>query len=554
MKKGLLFIVFLLLCLTTATVFAEEKTLTAVLSGSDILSLDPSILGEVQARQVAHEIYGGLVFMDEETNEVYPHLAKSWDISEDGTVYTFHLRDDVPWVKYDPKTGEINKTDRVVTAEDFRYGFIRTLEPSIASQYAYLDAWNIAGAAEYNNGGGDPSVIGVKALDEFTLEVKLIQPAAYNIAIIGMSMNYAQPAWAIEEYGDKWTEAGNIETYGPYTLKEWIHDDRITLLKNPYYPGTEGVHQANIDTLSLLFRDSAAAMSEYEAGNIDWVEVPSADIERVQNDSELSKEFVTSERACSEYYILNTKSEFTDDLRVRKALSYSINRQDLVDYVTKTGEQPAKTQIHPSLPGAPDIDKLAGPIYDPDFAREQLNDYLTEKGLKAEDIVLTLQFNSNTKVQMVAEACQQMWKDELGITVNVEAIESKVYWALTDTPELSQIARISWCPDYFDSTNFIRDAFRTGGMNNEIDENGQPYGGVRWYNEEFDKLVDAAAAEIDNDKRIEMYTRAEEIIGQEDVVFIPLYYFSYAGLTKPYVSRTYSVGGVQAYEKWDITK
>lgn len=539
---------------TDGTPAAESKVLTVVNGPTDINSLDPSILEDVTARQVANEIFGGLTFVDEVTSEVQPNLARDWDISEDGRVYTFHLRDDVPWVKYNPATGEVEKTGRMVNAEDFRKAMIRTLKPETASAYAYLIAWNVEGAKDFNEGvTTDEDTVGIKVLDEYTLEITFLQPAAFNVSIAGMSMNYAQPSWVIEAYEDQWTDPANIETYGPFALKEWIHDDRIVLVKNPFYPGTEGVPAAKIDVLVMLFREASAAMAEYEAGNVDWVAVPTSEIERVQTDPVLGQEFTTSPRACTMYYLLNTMSPFTDDLRIRKALTYSVDRQALVDYVTKAGEVPARTMIHPSLAGAPDPEKFnLGPTLDVEFAKAQLDEYLTEKGLTVNDIDITLGFNSSELNQEIAEAVQQMWKTNLGIQVQLQSIEAKVYWAMVDSPDMPQVARLGWCPVYYDADYFIRSAFRSGGMNNEVDEFGNPSGGVRWLNEEFDSLVDQAAAELDDATRQELYARAEEIISTEDVVFIPLYHYSSPALTKPYVTRTFSVGGVEAYEKWDI--
>ncbi len=555
MKKLVVFLLIAICVLTNAAVFADgDKVLTVIDGEADLFSIDPSTLEDTSTRQAVIAIFGGLTTVEEETSEVLPNLAESWDVSEDGCVYTFHIQQGIPWVKYDTAAGQVVETGHYVTANDIYYGIMRTLKPETASPFAYLDAWMITGASDFNNGTGDAENVGIKVIDDYTLELHFVQPAAYNLSIAGMSMNYAQPGWIVDECGDKWTDVENLASFGPFTMTEWIHDDRISFVKNPFYPGTAGVPTAKVDKLDMLFRGQAAAMAEYEAGNVDWVEVAPSDIDRIKADPVLSAEFSSTNRACTEYYLLNCMSEFTDDLRIRKALSYSVNREDLVEYVTKSGEVPAKMMIHPSLAGAPIEDELAGPIYDPDFAREQLNDYLSEKGLQAADIEITISYNSNEKAKSVAEAVQQMWTDDLGITVNVEGMESKVYWATVDSPDMAQVARLGWCPDYFDSTNFIRDAFRSGGMNNETDENGNPIGGVRWYNAEFDALVDEAAAELDNAKRMELYKRAEEIIGQEDVVFIPLYHYSYVALTKPNIERTFSVGGVQTYEKWDVTE
>ena len=150
--------------------------------------------------------------------------------------------------------------------------------------------------------------------------------------------------------------------------------------------------------------------------------------------------------------------------------------------------------------------RILDPTYDPEFAKAQLDEYLAEKGITAADVDLTMGFNSDQVNQNVAEAVQQMWKDVLGIEVQLQSIEAKVYWAQLDTVDMPQIARMGWCPVYFDADYFIKSAFKTGGMNNEVDEAGNPSGGVRWTNPEFDAIVDQAAAELDEAKRKELYT------------------------------------------------
>ncbi len=531
------------------------KTLIVVNGPTDVTSLDPSILEDARSRQIANEIYGGFNYVDEVTSEAVPNIAKSWDISSDGTVYTFHLRDDIPWVKYNSTTGEVEKTDHMVTAQDFRYAMLRTLTPKIASPFAYVNAWKIAGADAFNKGTTtDENSVGVKIIDDYTLEVTFLQAAAYDAAIAGMSMNNAEPSWVIDQYSDQWTEPQNIVSYGPYALSEWTHDDHITLVKNPFFPGTEGVPQAKIDTVKLLFLDNGPALAAYEAGTVDWTVVASTDIDRVKSDPVLADQFKTSPRACTGYYMLNTMSSFTDDVRIRKALSYSIDRESIVNYVTKGGETPASMMINPALAGAPDPAKYQGPTFDQEFAKAQLQDYLDETGKTVDDIDITLGFYTSDLNQQIAQAVQQMWKQNLGIDVKLQSIETKVYYAQVDTPDMPQVAALAWCPDYFDADNFISGAFHSGGMNNEVDQNGNPSGGIRWKNPEFDQLVDEAASELDNSKRQELYAQAESIIGTQDVVFIPLYYYSFASLTKPYVTRTYSVSGVEAYEKWDVSK
>ncbi len=188
----------------------------------------------------------------------------------------------MPWVEYDSTTGAVvtvkdcDGNDRKVTADDFEYGILRTLKPETASDYAYVLSFAIKGAADYNSGTvTDTATVGVKAVDPTTLEVTFNEPAAYNANIIGLWMANAQPKWLIEgddcteARGDRWTETGFFQGYGPYTLKEWIHDASITLIKNPFWPGTDAIPAAKIDEITWSMLDDVPAFAEYEAGNLD---------------------------------------------------------------------------------------------------------------------------------------------------------------------------------------------------------------------------------------------------------------------------------------------
>jgi len=547
----------------TAVPPAGPKEVFLTFGYGDVPTLDPSLSTDTSSVQIVSELTVGLTRPDDETSELAPGLAKSWDMSADGLTYAFHLLDDVPWVRWNGKevvkVQDCEGNDRMVTAYDFEYAILRTLKPETASDYAYVLAFAIAGADAFNSGEiTDTATVGVKAIDATTLEMTFKEPAAYNTNIAGMWVAHAEPSWVIdgddctEARGDRWSEPGINQSYGPYALKEWIHDSSITLVKNPFWAGTPTAPQAKIDEVTWYMLDAVPAFAEYEAGNLDSTQVPLADMDRVKADPVLSKELNIAPDTCTYFYGFNTKALVVDDARVRRALSMAVDRQSLIDNVLKGGQEPAQWFTRPGLAGAPTMADHPdlGIKYDPAAAKTELDAYLAEKGLTADQLDLTLMFNTSSGHQKIAEAIQQMWKANLGVDVKLTNQEWKVYLKTIREPEgTPQIWRLGWCQDYPDANNFIREVFAKGGS-----DNPSAGGGVNWENPTFEDIVAKAALELDPAKRVEMYAQAEEILVSTDAVMIPIYWYTMVNVTKPYLQRTYGLGGQSYIEKWDITK
>jgi oligopeptide transport system substrate-binding protein len=527
----------------------------------DVPTIDPNLATDTTSVQIDMMAFPGITVLDEETSQEYAGMAEKWDVSADGLVYTFHLRNNIPWVKWDGAKKEVVKVqdcegnDRLVTAKDFEFGILRALDPATASDYAYVLTFAIAGSADYNAGvTTDTTTVGVKAIDDFTLEITFMEDVAYNTNIIGLWTAAPVPQWLIngddctEARGDRWTEPGFFQSYGPYTMKEWIHDSTISIVKNPFWPGIEALPVPKIDEVNFIMLDAAPAFAEYEAGNIDAAAVPQADIDRVKADPEMSKELVIAGVTCTYYYGFNTKAPFVDDVRVRRALSEALDRQGLVDNVLKGGQQPAQWFSRPGIAAAPTMESHPdlGVKYNPDDAKKLMDEYLAEKGITAADVDITLMFNTSSGHQTIAEAIQQMWKENLGIDVKLTNQEWKVYLNTIKSPETPQIYRLGWCQDYPDANNFIREVFITGGSANPGD------GGVNYSNPEWEELLLKAAVEKDPAKRLEMYAQAEQTLCYDDAVIIPIYWYTRVTTTKPYIKRTFGVGGQENFTKWEI--
>jgi oligopeptide transport system substrate-binding protein len=284
--------------------------------------------------------------------------------------------------------------------------------------------------------------------------------------------------------------------------------------------------------------------------------VPLADMDRVKADPVLSQELRIAPALSSYYYGINTTAPVVDDVRVRRALSLAVDRQSLIDNVTKGGQEPAGWFCRPGLVACPTRDEYPdlGVSFDPEQAQALFQEYLDEVGKTAEEIEITLMFNTNEGNQRIAETVAGMWTEVLGLTVNITNQEWKVFLQTVKGADTPQVYRSGWNLDYPDANNFTREVVASGGNDNPVDADGNPAGGLFWYNQEFEDLVAQAAVEQDPDARKDLYAQAEQILVWEDAAVIPLYWYTAVSVTKPYVTRTYSNTGAQHIEKWDINK
>jgi oligopeptide transport system substrate-binding protein len=530
-----------------------EETLVYNLGLGDVPTLDPALATDNPSLTASSELFIGLTSLDE-TGAVQPGMATEWSVSKDGLVYTFKLRDDVSWVKYNNATGQVEQVmndedqPRLVTANDFVYGIKRTLDPATASQYAYVN-WVIKNAQAVNGGADDAEQnplygqldeIGVRVIDDFTLEIMLVEPSAFFPSIASMWINWAQPQWLIAEKGDRWIEGGILHSYGPFALKSWQHDVELTLMANSFWPGTEANPKPQIKYIHFTLLDQSSAFANYEADLSDVVEVPLTDLDRVRTDPVLSKELSLTADACTGYIGFNVNKPPFDDVNIRRAFSWAIDRTALVDNVVKSG-QPARWFIRPGLTAAPDLktDYFGAPLT---ANIVEAKKFLAESSYGSANALpeITLMLPPRDDWVQAAEVIQQMWQDNLGVQVNLVTQERKVFFdtLATDPP---QVWRLGWCMDYPDADNFAQ-VFRSD----------SPLNNPKWSNATYDQLIDAAARETDAAKRKALYIQAEKILIEEDAVIAPLIWESKVELTKPRVDRTY--GLLTPLEKWSLKK
>ncbi len=532
--------------------------------GTEPPTLDPALASDNVSVDITYNLFSGLTRPDPVTGELTPGLATDWSVSDDGLVWTFNMRDDIPWVEYDPLTGEFSNVtddegnDRYVNANDVVYGVKRTIDPATASDYAYV-LYAIENAAAVNSGeeGFTIDDVGVAALDDTTVQFTLEAPAAYFPSIAGMWVAYPQPQWLIEsDLGDRWTEAGIINTYGPYGLEEWIHGGTLTLVKNPLYPDADSVQIERVEGTMISEQSTAFAM--YENNELDTVEVPLPEMDRVQSDPMLSEELYIAPQACTYYYGFNNQKAPMDDVRVRRALSQAIDRQSLIDNVLKGGQVPATSFAPPGIFGAPEPGTV-GLGYDPEAAQASLQEYLDEMGMTVEDfnaLGVTLMHNTSESHAQIAAAIQQMWADNLGIEVNVENQEWAVYLDTinADTPieEAPHVFRLGWCADYADENNWVHEVFNAQEGANRLRRNCTDPNCGDATASEFDEITKQAQLETDPAVRAELYAQAEEILAVEETAYAPIYHYTFVRTTKPWLTRNYPSIGGNDFFNWTI--
>ncbi len=510
--------------------------------GTEPPTLDPQLATDTTSVDVDSALFLGLTGTDPKTSEVIPELATEWSVSGDGLVWTFKLRNDVNWVSYDPATKKATE-ERKVTAHDVEYGVKRCINPETASDYAYV-LYIIKNGEAVNSGEStDLGSIGVKAIDDTTVEFTLEQPAGYFPSIASMWVAFATPKEVIDAHGDKWTEAGNMWSNGAYLLDTWEHDNKLVLVKNPYYYGAKDVTLETINCVMVTEASTAFAM--YENGELDVADVPLEDIDRVKADPELSKELYIAPRLCTYYYGFNVTKTPTDNVLVRKALSYAVDRQKLIDTVLKGGQKPANSFACPGIFGSPwDNPDYKGPHFDADLARS----YLAEAGYPggAGFPEMTLMFNTSESHQKIAQFIQAGWKEHLGVDIKMANQEWGVYLD-TLTEDSPQVWRLGWCADYTDQNNWVHEVF-----NPRVGANRAKWSVDDPAAIEFMSLTEGAAAETDPEKRKEMYLRAETILCEEFVTTIPIYFYTRVVCTKPYVERLYPPLGGQDWHLWKV--
>jgi len=523
----------------------------------DIPTLDPSTASDVPSVQIITELFPELYRLDEVDVVVEPGVADA-TVSEDGLVYTFKIKPGIHWVRYNAETDAVEEVldadghPIALTADNFKYTMIRTLDPLVASDYGYVLAPWVVGGAELNSLASDAETfdadrqaaidaIGINVIDDATLEVHVTQDSAAIASVLGMWIATGTPGWLIDEVGDVWIEPENIATYGPFALKSWNHGQDLTLIKNPFWEGTDTIPAAKLDEVVFQFLDNDPQFTAFEAGSLQVSEVAPSAIPRIKADPTLSAEYNAAPGSCTYYYGFNVSKPPFNDARVVRAFGASIDRQAIIDNILLAGQLPAGMFVLPSMQAAPNQEDYPDQVisYDPEYAKAQLDEYLTETGMTADQIAPSLLFNNNATHQAIAEAVQAMWSETLGVNVTLAAQEFGVY---LDSRRDADIFRAAWCFDYPDSNNWYYDVFHSS-----VDPDNH------FANAEYDAIVEEAGSAATVEERTALYAQADALLTNTAASITPIYYYVTQDMTAPGVERTHSNIGREYYEKWDYS-
>lgn len=485
---------------------AQENTLNLAIA-SEPPTIDPALATDTTSGAIIDNVFEGLTDVTPE-GEVIPALAESWDVSEDGLVYTFHLRDNAQWTNGDP-----------VVAEDFVYGWMRVLNPETLSQRAEF-MYSIEGAEAYNTGEGDAEDVAIQALDDYTFEVTLRSPTAYFDELVAM-YTFLPVNPGVVDNNANWASdlSEDYVTNGPFVLSEWAHQSHLVLDKNDQYWDQDNV---SLETVNIQIIESQATQStEFMAGSLDYLGSPYGDISLDMIDVFRDEGILQTQPISAIYwYTINTTDPITQNVNIRKALGYAIDRQNIVDNITKGGQIPALGYVPTVIPG---FEEDRGYFEDGDFdtAREYLEIGMEELGLSdPSEITINISINTSEAHSVIAQDIQEKWAQELGINATIDNTEWQVYLDKLTVLDY-QVGRIGWTGKYNDATTYL-DNYRTAEAGNND---------TGWESEEYKDLLDQAAFELDPDARLELLLEAEAVM-MEDMPMIPIYYYSNAFVQK----------------------
>ncbi|WP_054740374.1 peptide ABC transporter substrate-binding protein [Cellulosilyticum ruminicola] len=496
---------------TAVSANAGDLKIAKLISGGEPGSLHPALSQGTHESIILDHIFEGLMKRDENSETVYG-MAESHTVSEDGLTYTFKIRPDVKWSNGDP-----------VTAKDFEVAWKYVLDPDTGSNYAF-QLYYLEGAEEYNTGKGSVDEVGVKALDDTTLEVKLKLPTSYFLQLCAFYTYYPVNSKLQEEQGSEWSHNGDtFVSNGPFSVKAWNHDESVELVKNEEYYNKDAV---KLDGVTFyISEDLNTQWQMYQNGEIDINYDLPADVLgqlNAQNDPELK---IVPELA-NYFYRFNTQEKPFNNVKVRKALSMAVDRQLIIDEVTQGGQIPAYAVVPGNIPDADetvDFRENGGDFIKEDVeeAQKLLAEGLAEEGMSSLDF--TILYNTHENHKKVAEAIQQMWNENLGVNVSLENVEMKVKVDREHKLDYD-VSRAGWVGDYIDPNTFL-DMYTSWSSQND----------TGWTSDKYDELITKASAEIDPVARMGYLHEAEALI-MEDMPIMPLYFYTRGITTKPYLT------------------
>ncbi|MBT8460551.1 MAG: peptide ABC transporter substrate-binding protein [Boseongicola sp.] len=482
---------------TTGEALAEDQTFTyRVLDEHS--SVDPQVVEDVTGAEIVRDLFEGLMNQDEDGNLV-PGVATGFTTNDDKTVYTFTLRDGAKWSNGDP-----------VVAGDFVYAWQRAVDPELSSPYAwYMEITAIENAAEIIGGNAPITDLGVRAIDDSTLEVTLSAPLPYFATMTTHATMFPAPRSVIEAHGSEWTKPENIVSNGAYVLTEHLPNERSVRTRNPMYWDNENTILEQV--VALVINDENVALTRYMAGELDRTEVPAGQFPRLK--AENPEEAISFPRLCNYYYTFNLSEDGPEefkDVRVRKALAMAVDRKIIVENVL-AGGQPEAYSFTPSA--VADFEPPASEMASMTQAERdaKAKELLAEAGFGPDNpLKFNMIYNTSESHKKIAVAMSQMWKQKLGVEAELGNMEWKVFLETRGNQDF-ELARGAWCGDYNEASTFL-----------DLLTSPSGYNDGKFSSAEIDSLMTQARTASETS---DLYTRVEAIIAQEQPV-IPIYHYA----------------------------
>lgn len=484
-----------------ATATFTPKTVDAAKTISLNAGMEPTGLNTLTSTysiefSLFEHMYENLVTLDDDDNTV-PGAAESWDYDEDTLTYTFHLRKDGVWTNGDP-----------VTAKDFEFAWSQALNPDVASDYAYF-LYFIKNAEKYFNGEVAWDEVGVKVVDDYTLEVTLEQPTPYALFLFSFGTLAPINQRFYEAVGaDLYsTEAQYFCTNGPFALTEWSHNDKIVMQKNDAWHGAADVEVEEIDW--KIITDANAALSSFLAGDLDMVGLGTGELIKQATAAGATIQSYTD--GTSFYIYFNNNDQYLSNVNLRRALFNAIDEQKEIDTVWQNDNEPMTSFTAPGVSAtdgtsfAGKVGELYAPSRDQEKAKEYLATALSELGCTVDELSAHLSIDCGDSATSIAEASfyQEQWRQVLGIEVTVNSMITKQGSQNRKTGNYV-MSVTGWGPDYNDPNTFL-DLWVTDGGNNQ----------TGFSNERYDELIDLASKETDLEKRESYFIECEQIIADQ---------------------------------------
>ncbi len=479
-------------------------------NGAEVQTLDPHKAEGIPAYNILRDLYEGLT-IEAPDGKVIPGTAESWEVSEDGKTYVFHIRKNARWSNGDP-----------VTAHDFVYGLRRSVDPATASKYSLILA-PILNAEDVIAGKQPVENLGVKALDDYTLEIRLKSSTPYLLGLLNHSSTYPVHKASVEQYGDQFSRPGKLVSNGAYVLKEWVVQSHVKLEHNPNYWDNANTI---IDTVYFYpIEDQSTELKRYRAGEIDRTEdVPSQQIKWIKKN--LADELQVAPYLGSYYFGFNlTRPPFKDNPKLRRALSMAIDREIITKHITGLGEKPLYSWVPPGINGY-EAARLDYADWPQKKRVEEARRLYKEAGYsKSKPLTVEIRYNTSENHKKIAIAIAAMWKQALGVKTKLVNEEWKVFLENRKQKQVTQVFRSGWIADYNDPYSFMEILLSNHGLNDS-----------GYVNPEYDELLHQASMENDPKKRFELMRQAEALVLRDHPV-IPIYSYVSSHLIKPWVGN-----------------